>query len=254
MLIITPYGRLGNNIIQLYTCIFDNIHKYNHKEISMELLIKKQPDIFKNFPKAFIFDFPENNIEIKDIFYYNGLTMNDKQKEEIINKYIKPYISYDLEDKYGIDFDEDLIIHIRSGDIFKESFPLTHYTQPPYIFYKKVLNENIYKKIYICSENFNLNPVIKKLLEEYSNVVFLPNSLEIDFKIMLNAQHFVTSNSSLSYIVNLLSTKKKIFSTGYGYGIIDGNCKYNIYRYPDYYKKNYSSYDEKINTLLGYTE
>jgi len=255
MLLITPYGRLGNNIIQIFSCIFDNIHMYKHKEISLELLIKHQPIIFKNFPKTFVFDFLEENTEIiTNTFFGTKTPMNNTEKGEIINKYIKPYISYDLEDNYGINFEEDLIIHIRSGDVFNESFSLDRYIQPPYIFYKKIIEEHIYKKIYICSENKNLNPVIPKLLEEYSNIVFLPNSLEIDFKIMLNAQIFVTSNSSLSEAINSLSTKKHIFSTGYGIGIRNTLCQYNIYRYPNYYKTQFSSYDEKINLLLNYKE
>jgi hypothetical protein len=188
---------------------------------------------------------------IEDIFWTIETKVKAEKSIEIINKYIKPYIEYELIDNKGINFVHDLIIHVRSGDIFNIKFPLNNYTQPPYSFYKKIIEENNFENIYILSENYNINPVIPKLLENYNNIKFLSNDLETDFKIMLNSHYFVNSNSTLSLIVNSISKlEKKIFSSSLwnkGYSIND----YHYYNYEDYYKYEIKNYDEKIDRLLN---
>lgn len=249
---IKPFGRLGNNILQIINCIIENIYIHKHKYIDLGLLKKYQSTILKNFPDMLEFpEFPDNNKIIEENFWKKKTKVNREEYTIIINKYIKPYIDYELVDNKGIDFDHDLIIHVRSGDVLGKDFPLEIYIQPPYSFYKKIIEENNFKNIYILSENYNLNPVIPKLLENYNNVKFLSNNLEIDLKIMLNSKYFVNSNSTLSSIVNSISKfEKKIFSSilwNKGYG----TNEYQYYNYDDYYKYDIKSYDEKIDRLLN---
>ena len=46
----------------------------------------------------------------------------------------------------------------------------------------------------------------------YKNIKYLLNDLNTDFKIILNAQYYVTSNSTLSLVINSLSkSKTKIY-------------------------------------------
>ena len=52
----------------------------------------------------------------------------------------------------------DLYIHIRSGDIF-ESPKKNTYSQPPLCFYRKILQNFKFRKVFIISENKN-NPII----------------------------------------------------------------------------------------------
>ena len=46
--------------------------------------------------------------------------------------------------------ENELVIHIRSGDIFKKTIN-NMYLQPPLCFYRKIINENDFDKIYILS-------------------------------------------------------------------------------------------------------
>lgn len=249
---IKPFGRLGNIIGQIIKCITENNHKYKHRYIDLKIIKNKELSILKNFPDVLEFpEFQDKDEMIEDNFWTIETKVKAEKLIETIDKYIKPYIDYELIDNKGINFVHDLIIHVRSGDIFSINFPLNNYTQPPYSFYKKIIEENNFKNIYILSENYNLNPVIPKLLENYNNIKFLSNDLETDFKIMLNSQNFVNSNSTLSLIVNSISKiEKKNFSSSLwnkGYSIND----YHYYNYEDYYKYEIKTYEEKIDRLLN---
>ena len=88
----------------------------------------------------------------------------------------------------------DLYIHIRSGNIFENELNPS-YSQPPLCFYQKILKNFKFDNIYIISGNNN-SPVIKKLLEEFPNIIFRNNSLELDFAYLSNAYNLVGSVSS----------------------------------------------------------
>jgi len=250
MLIIEPYGRLGNNIIQIINCVKENIYCYNHKNINLKLLKKHQTKVFKNFPDYFEFNsFLINSQDIKNIFWSTKTQITNEQMNNIIDLYIKPYINYNLEIDTGINFDTDLVIHIRSGDIFNKDFALNSYIQPPMSFYIKIIQENTFKKIYILSENYNINPIIPELLKQFNNIKFLSNDLYTDFLIMLNSNYFVNSNSALSYAINCISkNKKKIYLSSWTKGTTD--FEYIHYDYNQYYEHSNKTYHEKIQRLL----
>jgi hypothetical protein len=216
------------------------------------MLLKKHSQILYNFPEKINFDYLNDNEEIiTDIFWSIKITIQKEETINIIDKYIKPYIDYNLVDNYNINFEKDLIIHIRSGDIFDKNFNVNSYIQPPYSFYKKIIEENKFDNIYILSENYNINPIIPKLLSNYKNIKFLSNDLDVDFKIMLNSCFFVNSNSTLCIIINSLSTNKKnIYLTSWTSGF--SNFKYTYYNYNDYYSHKNTTFDEKIKRLLEY--
>ena len=96
--------------------------------------------------------------------------------------YIKPEIRINIIrneiiknlNKVNID-KEDLYIHIRSGDIFIIAH--SPYAQPPFCFYKAILNNYKFNKVHLIAQNKN-NPVIEKILNEYSNVIYRKNDLK----------------------------------------------------------------------------
>ena len=49
MIIIKPYGRLGNNIIQIINCIVENINLCHNKEINLTQLKNRNPTILHLF-------------------------------------------------------------------------------------------------------------------------------------------------------------------------------------------------------------
>ena len=58
-----------------------------------------------------------------------------------------------------------LYIHIRGGNVFRAPY-VKHYAQPPLCFYDKIIKANIFKYIYIISEDRS-NIVIKALIINY---------------------------------------------------------------------------------------
>ena len=87
----------------------------------------------------------------------------------------------------------DLIIHIRSGNIFR-SFH-RYYSQPPLCFYKSVLNNFTFKNIYLIAVN-KRNPVINHLLNEFRNIIYHTNTIAKDIAYLINAYNLVGSVSS----------------------------------------------------------
>ena len=131
--------------------------------------------------------------------------------------YIKPQIRLNLI-KYEIKKNlpqveinpNDLYIHIRSGDIFRKGHH-PEYAQPPLCFYKNIINNFNFTKITIIAENKN-NPVIGKMLEQFPNIIYKPNSLSIDMAYLSNSYNLVASISSLLLVlVKFNDNLKKIF-------------------------------------------
>ena len=110
---------------------------------------------------------------------------------------------------------DDLYIHVRSGDIF--IYPHSPYAQPPLCFYRQILNNNKFNKVHIIAQDKN-NPIIEKILKEYSNVIYLQNSIKDDISYLINAYNIVASISSfLNSIIQLNYNLKTLFD-------------YNIYK------------------------
>ena len=83
----------------------------------------------------------------------------------------------------------DLYINIRSGDIFLNAIN-PHYSQPPLCFYKKIILNNKFNKIFILS-NGHENPVVDKLLKMYKTIKYIHGSIEFDISVIVNAYNFV---------------------------------------------------------------
>jgi hypothetical protein len=82
----------------------------------------------------------------------------------------------------------DIFIYIRSGDIF--IYPHPSYSQAPLCFYNKILDNYIFRNYLLIAQNKN-NPVIKKLLETKSNIIYNYNPLYIDIAYLANAYNLV---------------------------------------------------------------
>ena len=112
-------------------------------------------------------------------------------------------------------YKDDLFIHVRSGAIFM--YPHSPYAQPPLCFYREILNNIKFNKVYLIAQDKN-NPIIEKILKEYSNVIFMQNSLKEDISYLINAYNIVASISSfLNSIIQLNYNLETLFD-------------YNIYK------------------------
>ena len=204
-------GRLGNIIIQIINAIiYAKVYEMNFRF-----------DLKKNFlKKKDIILFPNKK---EDKYYYDKKTdfrnlnfvKNGKQYDTNYRK-IKFYefIRQELMDIFTIKRSsivnlpkKTLIIYIRSGDLFPLTGNKVHpaYISAPYYYYDYILKKykNKYNKYILVAEDDN-NPVIKKLLKNYPNILWKKNDLLTDLKIILGASHIVscvgTFISSLSWI------------------------------------------------------
>lgn len=145
-------------------------------------------------------------------FYDSSGTFEDRTY--IVQKYIKPILKIPVLDCKS----DDLVIHMRSGDIFKMKGHYA-YIQPPLSFYVDVISSRTWGNIYIIAED-DRNPCFHKLKEKYPNIIsFLDNKKERhggngfgfqhDLSWMISSCHYVACQSSLCPLIIQLSTKIK---------------------------------------------
>ena len=141
---------------------------------------------------------------------------------------------------------KDLYIHIRSGDIFRRYYPHSSYSQPPFCFYKSIINHKKYRNIYLIAVN-DKSPMIKKLIEEYPNIILNYTSLQNDLSVLLNSYNLVGSISSFIQICLILNDKIENYYEYDIYRILEKfrHLHHDFYKYPkrfNIYKMKPSQY------------
>ena len=211
------FGRLGNNIKQLSN-IIDIAIAYKH---NIKINVKKLNYFDLSVIEAYFNKY--NNSEIitdKNNFYYNSKLPfpNDifKQNIEERNKILQKAFLINNINKLP---ENDLVIHIRSGDIFN-SKPHPNYVPPPLSYYTKEIDKYKYEKIHIICED-TINPVTNELRKLYKNAVYEKNTLEKDIRIILGATNIIYSVGTFIPSLMLLSNNNKylygkVCEKGYG--------------------------------------
>jgi len=221
-------GRLGNNIKQLRNVI-DIAIAYKHNIIISALSggagtpFEHGIDMIKFFDLSIIvsyfnkytntekiIDKDENSrhganfihIEHTARFPKEVFTQNVKERNQLLKK------AFLIKDIQKLP-ENDLVIHIRSGDIFRDAkhFPhwlLVLYCPPPLSYYITEINKYNYETIHIICED-TINPVVNKLLELYKNAIYTKNTLETDIKIILGATNIIASVGTFIPSLLLLS-------------------------------------------------
>jgi hypothetical protein len=265
---VSKESRIGNVFNNLIIVIFQNLYHYKHYRISMELLkVPKYLLFLEHFPDYYVFDEFFDNLEntttISKMFTKpENVHLTDDIGKQIIKKYLEPYVDYDLESNTGIDYDNDLVLHIRSGDIFDHTSRVNKnfnhqlfrwFMQPPYSFYKHIIESITYPKVWIIAEN-KANPNIDKLLKNYPTVVkYLSNDAVTDFKILLQAKNLAIGTSDFSKSALFLSKTEKniVYSTRHHLQFFD-KSKFKLYKMDDYYLAKIETFDDYIHLLLSY--
>jgi len=105
MIIIIPFCRMGNNLIQLHRALTLNIKFLHHDTLDISHLKRRYPTILKNFPSVYKFNFPEKKEKIVSRFWYahdyeplikNKTPSSDITDKQIIDKYMFPYIDKNI--------------------------------------------------------------------------------------------------------------------------------------------------------------
>jgi hypothetical protein len=203
-------GRLGNNIIQLNRAI--------------QLAVSKNYNIIlprhKYFSKTYICLNKQISINSKRIsdpnnYYYSSDIPNIDQNRvlQILRG------CFTIKDVKALDA-EDLVIHIRSGDIFDKG-PHPDYIMPPLSYYIDIIRTNTFKNIYLIAED-RKNPCINALLELYPTIQFELQPLEKDIRLILGAVNVVTSYGTMIDSLLLFSYNiKKVYRPSYCLRIIN---------------------------------
>ena len=141
----------------------------------------------------------------------------------------------------------DLLIYIRSGDLFN-SFKksIIYYSQPPYCFYKKILLNFNFKRIYLISED-KTNPIINLLLNNFPKIIYNRNNIKLDMIFILKAYNIaITKSTFLISLIQLNYKIEKIYKFAFNF-----NDRFekelNLY---NYHKKNYIIY--KMDSSKNY--
>jgi hypothetical protein len=224
-------NRLGNFIIQIKHAIYMGLfYKYNiilpkHSFFNTTYLVINKKITLK-----------DKKITNKHNFFYKykikniDKTLFDQNKDEVITIMKKIFV-YNNIPPLG---NNDLVIHIRSGDIFKKN-PHKKYLTPPLSYYTNIIEKNSYDNIYLISED-KLNPCINRLLELFPKIIFNLQSLKKDIKIILGANNLVMSYGTfIPQLLNFSSNIKNIYRPSYAKFIIKHTGTVHITDLKEYY-------------------
>ena len=205
--------RFGNTVIAITHCIFlAKIYKFKIVFEEKFLLINiSEFDFRKEKQKK---ERREIYVNLSTLFANRQRGTNSlfhKKKYTYIQKYINPNFNFKKIDSY--DFSKMLVIHIRSGDIFNKIKPHPRYAQPPFHFYKKIIDDFGFKNILIVTEPDMKNPCIELIKKEYPHTIIQSSTLENDIHTLLNAQYLIVGNGTFSSVLSMISKNIKIVFT-----------------------------------------
>jgi len=198
------HGRLGNNITQVIHAIQIGIH-FNYNVILPS---------HSFFNTTYIIINPYINIDaplisVPNNFYYReqcnvDLTIfNNNIKQSI--QLLKSIILLPNAKQLPIN---DLVIYIRSGDLFLNKNPHSDYITPPFSYYTSIIKKNKFNHIYIVTEDLN-NPCTNALLYHYPYIQYKKQSLEKDIQLLLSATNVVESYGTFTPTLLMLSNHIK---------------------------------------------
>ena len=181
-------GRLGNNIVEVINCLHIAIY-LNHVAIIPVHDFFKATHIMANGANTIT-----TLVLTDDTSFYDRKTIQGVDPH-LFNEN-KIAVLTILRNIFVIRYsdvpkaqDNDLHIHIRSGDIFGKN-PHKGYILPPLSFYTQIIDTHNFEKIRIVAED-NKNPCIEALLSKYPHIEYNKASLMEDAKIIVGAKNIV---------------------------------------------------------------
>ena len=137
-------------------------------------------------------------IDGKNFYYFPKYIPFEKDRRRIGIKYVSTQLSSPILTEY------DLVIHIRSGDIFQGNIH-PDYIQPPFEYYEYVIKKHHYMNVLILSEPDFSNPVIQKLQQTFTFITVSSGTLQNDIGIILGAKNLMIGTGSFAYMLSLCS-------------------------------------------------
>ena len=169
------YGRGGGHIKQL-------VYATYFAEATKSTLRYPHHGWLKNEPISF----GDNNTSINRGFFYSKDLDGHIPTVYDIYRIGKTILNSQMTcTRFSVPSDS-LVIHLRSGDVFKPS-PHRAYVQPPLSLYDKIIKTERYKKVIVVTDPSRSNPCLKPLVKKYSADVISIDSMR-DFGYLMSAQ------------------------------------------------------------------
>lgn len=253
------YGRLGNNIMQLCNMLLVAKKKrYNIGHIPEHPLLN-----IGRIPKKWLIN--SNNVYTKTLKgrFFKTSEINKILGTDLIKFKVDDYVVVLKDVIYKILKSEcvptsplshnTLVIHVRSGDCFRENKTKPHpdYIPLPVSYYIKCINDcyskNEISHIIIVTENDKINPVISHIEHYVANVyntttvTVQSTTIENDMKTILSARHLILSIGYFSKLLGLLSQHlEQIWISDYLFDYEDflnlNNVNVKLYQLNEYTK------------------
>lgn len=251
------FSRFGNNLQQVAIGLLysqktgSNFYVRNHNLIQDFSVINNPFLNYFSFMKQKhrFFYFDKQSDVPKNILNYEFVVDNI---ESIFKNQILPNLDF-LTDEGS--FEDSLIIHIRSGDIF--NIPINSYYQNPINYYEKLIQE--YENVIVVTSEEKNNPVIESLLKN-KKVKLQSSSLKNDFNFLYNAVNLATSGVGTFPIAAALFSKKlknlhytNLFLEEHlnPKMIINKNVKHHIYKVEEGYIEKYRRLENFSELILS---
>ena len=158
------WGNLGNSLVQLRSILYIALF-YNYTEITFpqhEFLptrIAIHHKITRPAPAKSIIISGKDAFKIdRSVWKHCMVHVHDKEVQKLMLNNFNIHF-----EKYTPLLDGVLVIHVRSGDIFRVKIPHEGYAQPPLSFYVNAISRFSPSKIIIVAEDI-LNPCVTALL------------------------------------------------------------------------------------------
>ena len=193
-------GRLGNNLIQLSNGLyFSKKHLGQLDFPKHRLLHSKEIKYGDREPQMIhISRFYDRH----DCFH---IYPTIRERQLIMQGELKKLINFDLHPPAQEERNNELVIQMRSGDIFNIP-PPPKYVPSPLSFFRKVIDENHFDKIIIVCENLK-NPCIDKLQRTYPNCRIQSSDLITDIRTIVNAKNLCVTVGTFGYVLSLLNNR-----------------------------------------------
>ena len=208
-------GRLGNRLLALVNALTYAIGT------NTNLIIPFDDTGFINTTFIQLQDTSSNKILYSNTFFsivnmpnWSKIGGNQSYREQAL-EIMKQYVLISPPDKV---LDEnELVIHIRSGDIMMNNcnWP-KEYIPPPYVFYETIFKKTYkkWKKIHIVSEDNN-NPCMRKLIQNYPQLIWKKQTLKKDIELILSAKSIIIGGGSFVPSLLLFSNNIKTVFASY---------------------------------------
>lgn len=278
-LIPRPYGRLGNQIVQLaHAVAFSDRNRISRilapgnlvlsifppaKATDLDLDDSRKRIVRPTLPgfTGFLTSLRHSEVHVVGNPFFERPILGEKiSPEERTRAYVKLRTQLS-----GLSIGpslsrENLVIHLRGGDVFKKN-PHREYGQPPLCFYVKILEEFNWSGVTIVHQD-NQNPVLKPLLARIKRMgVSLhvqSSSLEEDVGLILRAHSVASSRGTfIPAITGLSSSIQKVFLFGVGQQFREDLEKVTVLdRSGGYWSRvcdaNWANTEEQRNLMVSY--